>query len=172
MTDTPKEHGAVQRQSGKIVAPDDLDRILRSLRREKKRIVFTNGCFDIMHAGHVQYLTAARAAGDVLVVGLNTDRSVTSIKGKKRPIITQAQRAEMLAALECVSFVTMFDEKEPVELIRSVRPDVLAKGADWGEDQIVGADIVKTGGGSMFRVPLVTGVSTTGIIERIIRRYG
>jgi len=173
MTDSAKKtQGTVQKIPGKIVERNDLGQVLDSIRREHKCIVFTNGCFDIMHAGHVRYLTAARAAGDVLLVGLNTDRSVTSIKGKNRPIVPQQQRAEMLAALECVDYVTMFDEKEPLDLIGFVRPHVLAKGADWGEDHIVGAEIVKVDGGSVFRVPLVSGVSTTRIIERIIQRYG
>jgi len=173
MTDSIKKaRGSGQKIPGKIVDRKDLGQILDSIRRERKCIVFTNGCFDIMHAGHVRYLAAARAAGDVLLVGLNTDRSVTSIKGKKRPIVPQQERAEMLAALECVDYVTLFDEKEPLDLIGFVSPHVLAKGADWGENHIVGADVVKADGGKVFRVPLVSGVSTTWIIERIIRRYG
>ena len=173
MMDCSKRVQTADREiSDKIVDRKHLGPLLETCRRERKCIVFTNGCFDILHAGHVRYLAAAKAAGDILLVGLNTDRSVASIKGNQRPIIPQGQRSEMLAALECVDYVTLFDEKKPLDLIALVRPDILVKGADWGADHIVGADIVKAGGGRVVRVPLVSGVSTTRIIERIIRRFG
>lgn len=135
-------------------------------------VVFTNGCFDILHAGHVRYLTAARRAGDLLVVGLNSDASVRLIKDPGRPINPQAQRAEVLAALACVDFVCLFDAPDPLELIRAVRPDVLVKGADWAEDAIVGADLVRAAGGRVLRIELLTGVSTSAIIQRVVARYG
>ncbi len=158
-------------RSIKIVNRADLSDILRGCREEGRSIVFTNGCFDILHAGHVRYLAAAKAEGDVLVVGLNSDASVHSIKGPDRPIVEETSRAEVLAALECVDYVTLFDAPDPLELIREARPDVLVKGADWAEDQIIGADRVKKDGGRVFRVPVVPDISTTEIIRRIQNIY-
>lgn len=135
------------------------------------RIVFTNGCFDILHAGHVRYLKAAKAEGDVLAVGLNSDQSVRRIKGSKRPIQGQDHRAEVLAGLSCVDFITIFDETDPLALIQTLLPDVLVKGADWPEDAIVGADVVKAAGGRVVRVDLAQDISTTCIIETILARY-
>ncbi len=154
----------------KILNRADLLTSLRGPREAGRSIVFTNGCFDILHAGHVRYLAAAKAQGDVLVVGLNSDKSVRSIKGPDRPIVEEASRAEVLAALECVDFVTLFDDPDPFELIRAARPDVLVKGADWTEDRIIGADLVKKEGGRVFRVPVVPDISTTEIIDRIQAR--
>jgi len=154
-----------------ITALNDLKNILEPLRRAGHRIVFTHGCFDILHIGHIRYLTAARAEGDVLVVGLDSDRSVKSIKDENRPVVSQNQRAEVLAALECVGYVVMFEDANPLKLIESIRPDVLVKGADWDETQIIGADVVRASGGKVVRIPLAEGASTTGIIERICRRY-
>lgn len=156
----------------KIHSGEALSRLTASLREMGRQIVFTNGCFDILHAGHVRYLKAARSFGDHLVVGLNSDISVRIIKGEQRPIIDQAQRAEVLAALSCVDFITLFDEPDPYELIKAVKPNILVKGADWPEDKIIGAEIVKADGGRVERMEMVPAVSTTDIIQRIITRYG
>jgi D-beta-D-heptose 7-phosphate kinase/D-beta-D-heptose 1-phosphate adenosyltransferase len=142
------------------------------LRRSGQRVAFTNGCFDILHAGHVRLLTAAREAADALVVGLNDDASVTRLKGASRPLVPQAERAELLAALEAVDRVVLFGEDTPLETILALRPDVLVKGADWAEDAIVGAREVKGWGGCVARVQLLPGTSTSTIIERIRERYG
>jgi D-beta-D-heptose 7-phosphate kinase/D-beta-D-heptose 1-phosphate adenosyltransferase len=141
-----------------------------ALRRRGGRIVFTNGCFDLLHAGHVRYLTAARGCGDRLVVGLNSDRSVRTIKGPLRPVIPEEQRAEVLAALACVDHVVLFDTPDPLPLIRILRPDVLVKGADWELERIVGADAVRQGGGEVVRIALLPGISTSAIIARILER--
>ncbi|HHP7236600.1 MAG TPA: D-glycero-beta-D-manno-heptose 1-phosphate adenylyltransferase [Desulfobacterales bacterium] len=146
--------------------------VLQSLRADGMRIVFTNGCFDILHAGHVRYLEAARCEGDRLVLGLNSDRSVRSIKGFQRPIVPEEQRAEVLAALWFVDYIVSFDEPDPGNLIDFLQPDVLVKGADWAEDRIVGADRVKARGGRVARIPVVPGISTSAIIETILQRYG
>ncbi|MCG6908232.1 MAG: D-glycero-beta-D-manno-heptose 1-phosphate adenylyltransferase [Desulfobacteraceae bacterium] len=155
----------------KIVTRAVLLEGLEALRRAGRRVVFTNGCFDILHAGHVRYLQAARACGDCLVVGLNSDRSVAAIKGPRRPIVTQEQRAAVLAAMACVDFVTLFDRPEPGDLIAAIRPEVLVKGADWEEIQIVGAAEVKAAGGEVVRIALEAGISTSAIIGRIVQRY-
>jgi D-beta-D-heptose 7-phosphate kinase/D-beta-D-heptose 1-phosphate adenosyltransferase len=132
-----------------------------------KKVVFTNGCFDILHPGHLRYLYAARQLGDYLVIGLNSDRSVQTIKGPERPIVSQAQRAEMLAALEFVDRIVVFDEPDPFNVINELVPDVLVKGADWAEDAIIGADVVKKAGGQVKTIPFVDGFSTTQIIQRV-----
>ena len=144
---------------------------LNPLRRAGKRVVFTNGCFDILHAGHVRYLQAARSQGDILVVGLNSDASVRIIKDPNRPITNQNQRAEVLAGLWCVDYITIFDEPDPLQLILAIKPDVLVKGADWKEKDIIGADVVKANGGKVVRVEMVADISTSIIIERIVQRY-
>ena len=146
----------------------ELKEELRQLRSAGKQIVFTNGCFDILHAGHVRYLTAARREGDLLVVGLNSDRSVQRIKGPARPLVTQQQRAEVLAGLWCVDYIVIFNEPDPLHVIQTLRPDVLVKGADWPDDRIIGADAVTSGGGKVVRIPVVPGISTSRIIERIL----
>ena len=156
----------------KILPSDTLKRTLDELRLFGKKIVFTNGCFDLLHVGHLRYLSKARACGDVLVVGLNSDASVKIIKGEKRPIVSQIQRAEILAGLVCVDYVTLFDEPDPLHLIMLLMPDVLVKGADWPEDKIVGAREVKENGGEVVRVEFVPGESTSGIIARIVAAYG
>jgi D-glycero-beta-D-manno-heptose 1-phosphate adenylyltransferase len=156
----------------KIVDSDSLKDRLNDLRRSGSRIVFTNGCFDILHAGHVRYLSQARAHGDILVVGLNSDKSVKLIKGEKRPIIPEVQRAEVLAGLWCVDYVTFFHESDPLRLIEKFKPDVLVKGADWAENQIVGAEVVNAYGGKVVRVRMVSGVSTSEIIQKILKTYG
>jgi len=154
----------------KIVAPGNLASKVKKLRGSGKRIVFTNGCFDILHCGHIRYLQAARQTGDVLIVALNSDRSVQTIKGPLRPIIQETQRAEVLASLGCVDVVILFDDPDPLALIQSIKPDVLVKGKDWAEDEIVGADVVKANGGRVVRVPVVADISTSEIIRRIIER--
>lgn len=130
-------------------------------------VVFTNGCFDLLHVGHIQYLEASRALGDCLIVGLNTDASVARLKGPGRPILEASERAEILAALSCVDLVVLFDEDTPLELLSAFRPDVLTKGADYAPDEIVGADLVRSYGGRVERIDVVAGKSTTGIITRI-----
>ena len=157
--------------SGKIVSTDALVAGLEMARRAGRKIVFTNGCFDILHVGHVRYLEAARSEGDLLVVGLNSNSSVRSIKGERRPLVNQDQRAEVLASLACVDYVVVFDEPDPLRLIRTVQPDILVKGADWAEENIVGAEFVKSTGGKIMRVDLVSDASTTGIIDRILERF-
>jgi rfaE bifunctional protein nucleotidyltransferase chain/domain len=131
------------------------------------RVVFTNGVFDLLHPGHVRYLRHARALGDALVVGVNTDRSVRVIKGESRPVTPEDERAEILAALACVDVVVLFDEETPYELIKRIQPDVLVKGADWSEASMIGRDIVEGRGGRVIRVPFEAGYSTTRIIEKI-----
>jgi D-beta-D-heptose 7-phosphate kinase/D-beta-D-heptose 1-phosphate adenosyltransferase len=155
----------------KVLSRSALARRLAALRRAGKRVVFTNGCFDLIHPGHVRYLRAAKRLGDVLVVGLNSDRSVRRLgKGPGRPLVTERARAEVLAALEMVDIVTLFDEDTPLELIRRVWPDVLVKGGDWTEDRIVGADVVRARGGKARSLPLAKGYSTTGLIRKIRQR--
>ncbi|HWV45257.1 MAG TPA: D-glycero-beta-D-manno-heptose 1-phosphate adenylyltransferase [Nitrospira sp.] len=152
----------------KVLPRDQLLSILSSDRAKGKRIVFTNGCFDLIHVGHTRYLQAARSLGDVLVVGVNSDASVRTLdKAPDRPIVPEAQRAEVLAALGCVDFVVIFDESNPLQLITAVQPDVLVKGGDWGIDRIVGREIVEARGGVVKTVPLVSGLSTTGLLQRI-----
>jgi rfaE bifunctional protein nucleotidyltransferase chain/domain len=151
-----------------------LERLLAALERHRRnhlQVVFTNGCFDLLHAGHVGYLAAARAEGDLLVVGLNSDASVRRIKEAGRPLISEMQRARVLEALSCVDYVTIFDAPDPGRLIAAISPEVLVKGADWPEDRIVGADTVRAAGGRVVRVPLVPEISTTEIIRRIQERF-
>ncbi len=155
----------------KIIKREALKDKVQGLKRVGKTIVFTNGCFDFLHVGHVRYLKAAKAQGDVLVVGLNSDGSVRQIKGPRRPVVPEHERAEIVASLACVDFVTLFDEPDPAMLIRLLMPDVLVKGADWAMDAIVGRDIVESAGGRVVRIPLTEGVSTSGMIEKIIAGY-
>ena len=155
----------------KILELQDVIKVVHELRRSGKKIVFTNGCFDILHVGHVRYLAAARSQGDVLVVGLNSDESVRSIKPENRPIVNQNQRAEVLASLECVDYITIFNEPDPLKIIKELKPDVLVKGSDWIEEEIIGADIVKANGGKLVRVPVVPDISTSRIIQRIAKCY-
>ena len=157
--------------SAKILDLEDLEPELVSLRKTGKKIVFTNGCFDILHLGHVRYLAAAKSHGDVLVVGLNSDRSAQLIKGDDRPIVEQSQRAEVLAALRVVDYVTLFNETDPLKLIECLRPDVLVKGDDWALDNIIGADFVQEKGGQVVRIPVVADISTCIIIDRIRKRF-
>ena len=152
----------------KIRHRTDIVTQLVARRAKGERIVFTNGCFDLLHVGHVRYLQAARALGDLLVVGVNSDASVRSLnKGEERPIVAEAQRAEVLAALECVDYVVVFSEPDPGPLIADLQPDVLVKGGDWAHDQIVGRETVLARGGTVKTIPLVPGLSTTTIVKRI-----
>ena len=155
----------------KIVTFSEIKILSRQYKDAEKTIVFTNGCFDILHAGHVKYLTHAAELGDILILGLNSDDSVKRIKGKKRPVLDQDHRAYVIAALECIDHVVLFDEPDPGKLIETICPDVLVKGADWPEDQIIGADVVKRNGGRIERVTLEPDISTTKIIERIGTLY-
>jgi rfaE bifunctional protein nucleotidyltransferase chain/domain len=150
-----------------MTSADEGAALARHLRQEGRRVVFTNGVFDILHPGHIRYLQHARALGDALIVGLNADASVRRNKGPERPINSQEERAEVLAALECVDAVVIFDEDTPAEIIKAIRPDILVKGADWGEHAIVGRDTVEANGGRVVRVPIEQGFSTTNIIEKI-----
>lgn len=153
----------------KIKARGALTRAVSKLRSEKKRVVFTNGCFDILHAGHVAYLRKARKLGDALVVALNSDSSVRAIKGKARPINKEADRALVLSALYFVDYVTIFADPTPERLIKALKPDILVKGADWKAKHIVGADFVKSYGGKVVRIPFVKGYSTTSVLKEIGR---
>ena len=142
------------------------------MRREGKLVVFTNGCFDLLHPGHINYLAAARSLGDALIVGINSDRSVREIKGRGRPILDERERAEVLSGLESVDYVTVFDEDNPRELIRLLQPDVLVKGGDWPISEIIGREEVEAAGGRVFSLPYVEGSSTTEIIQRIVSSFG
>jgi D-beta-D-heptose 7-phosphate kinase/D-beta-D-heptose 1-phosphate adenosyltransferase len=152
----------------KVVTTARLTPLLEQARREKKRIVFTNGCFDLMHIGHTRYLEAAKALGDLLVVGVNSDVSAKSLnKAPDRPIVGESQRAEVVAALGCVDYVVLFPEPDPLNLITALQPDVLVKGGDWTIDRIVGREVVERRGGTVKTIPLVPGMSTTALIQRI-----
>ncbi len=154
--------------STKVLPQEQLVSVIASERAKGRRIVFTNGCFDLMHVGHTRYLQAAKSLGDLLVVGINTDASVRSLeKGQGQPIVPESQRAEVLAALGCVDFVVLFAEPDPGRLIAAIQPDVLVKGGDWTPDKIVGRDIVEARGGVVRTIPLVPGMSTTALLERI-----
>ena len=155
----------------KIKPCSELAPTLRSLRAGGQVVVFTNGCFDLLHAGHVRYLAAARREGDILVVGLNSDRSVRGIKGDLRPILPESERAQVLAGLAAVDYVVLFDEPDPLRLIAALAPDVLVKGGDWPEEAIIGAQLVRDRGGRVVRIPVLEGASTSAIIARILERY-
>lgn len=154
----------------KIVARDVLKTRLEDARATGKIIVFTNGCFDILHAGHVSYLEKAKQQGQLLVVGLNSDQSVRCIKGPQRPIVHQDERAQVLAGLEAIDYVTLFDEETPYALIEYVLPDVLVKGADWQGKVVAGEDIVQAHGGRVVLIDFVEGCSSTSIIERVLKK--
>lgn len=155
----------------KILDRTTLKEKIDALRQKGKKIAFTNGCFDILHVGHVRYLKEARKTADFLILALNSDSSVRAIKGEKRPLVPEMERAEVLAALECIDFVTIFPELTPLELICYLKPDVLIKGGDWPEDQVVGRNEIKQWGGHVTLVPEVAGKSTTNIVDKIIFTY-
>lgn len=144
-----------------------LSEICNELRNQGKRIVFTNGCFDILHSGHVIYLAEAKKLGDVMIVGLNSDASVKRLKGESRPINSELDRQIILSGLKSVDYVSIFDEDTPLELILACKPDLLVKGGDYSEDNIVGADFVKSRGGKVVTIPLVPGKSTTNIVSKM-----
>jgi len=155
----------------KITPRNELKAKIDRLKREGKKVVFTNGCFDILHAGHTRYLREARKLGDTLILALNSDSSVRSIKGPMRPIVPEAERAEVVAALDSVDYVTVFDELTPLELIEFLRPDVIVKGGDWADKDIVGAEAVRKWGGRVAIMPEIEGASTTNIIDKVLQAY-
>ena len=156
----------------KVKTLDEVVMIRAQLRVAGKKLVFTNGCFDLLHAGHVRYLNQARALGDVLVVAVNSDRSVRELKGEGRPIVPANERAEVLAALACVDYIFLFDDLTPQRVIDAIVPDVLVKGADWGISEIVGRQTVENAGGTVRSIPLVEGTSTSAIIRKILTQFG
>jgi rfaE bifunctional protein nucleotidyltransferase chain/domain len=157
----------VRPERARVLTRREAAAFAEELRGQGRRVVFTNGVFDLLHPGHVRYLQQARAQGDALIVGLNADVSVRRNKGEARPINPQAERAELIAALACVDGVVLFDEDTPAAIVRELQPDVLVKGADWPADQIVGRDTVEARGGRVVRIPVEQGFSTTAIIARV-----
>ncbi len=155
----------------KIKERKELVRIIKNLKAKGKRIVFTNGCFDLLHLGHVRYLEEAKSLGDVLVVGVNSDSSVRKLKGPKRPILPEKERTEILSGLGCVDYVTVFKEADPLKLITSLKPNRLVKGGDWTREQIVGREVVESSGGELIIIPFVKGASTSNVIDTILKRY-
>lgn len=157
--------------SAKFQSPLVLAETVAQLRQARKTVVFTNGCFDILHPGHIHTLTHAKALGDVLIVGINSDASVKRLKSERRPILNQDERAVMLAALEAVDYVTLFEEDTPLALIQLLKPNVLVKGGDWNPDAVVGREVVEANGGRVVLIPYQEGLSTTGIIERVLAAH-
>jgi len=155
-----------------IVSLPELVPIVAGLKQAGRRIVFTNGCFDILHVGHVRYLKSAKALGGALIVGLNSDKSVKRIKGDKRPIVPERERAEVLSSIRFVDYVVMFDEPDPYNTIAAIKPDILVKGGDWSLENIVGRDIVESYGGEVHTLPFIEGASSSRMIEDIVTRYG
>ena len=155
----------------KIKDQKDLQKIVKDLKSNGKRIVFTNGCFDILHLGHVRYLEKAKSLGDVLVVGVNSDSSVRKLKGSKRPILPEKERTEILSGLGCVDYITIFNEADPLKLINSLKPNLLVKGGDWTREQIVGREVVERSGGELVIIPFVKGASTSNVIDTILKRF-
>jgi len=153
--------------SGKLKSLDELLEITAQARKNGKTVVFTNGCFDLLHRGHVHVLRQAKAAGDLLIVALNSDRSVKAIKGSNRPVLPETDRIELISAMEMVDYVIIFDEPEPYRIIGAIKPNVLVKGGDWSAEKIVGKDIVEQAGGRVIVIPYLRGFSTSEIIERI-----
>ncbi len=156
----------------KVLALEKACEVIDELKRQGKRVVFTNGCFDLLHPGHTGYLAEARKLGDVLVVAVNSDRSVQALKGPGRPIFPDNERAEVLAALEAVDYVTIFDDLTPRAVIARMRPHVLVKGGDWGLDEIVGRAGVEAAGGRVVSIPVVPGFSTSSLIQAALKSYG
>jgi D-beta-D-heptose 7-phosphate kinase/D-beta-D-heptose 1-phosphate adenosyltransferase len=159
---------AIVRAVKKVKSLRGVVRAVRAAQFAGRRVVFTNGCFDLLHRGHIRYLEQARALGDLLVVAINSDASVRRLKGRGRPVVPAEERAEVLASLAAVDLVLVFEEPDPARVIRAVRPDVLVKGGDWPVSQIVGADFVRSGGGTVRSLPYVDGASTTSLIHRIL----
>jgi rfaE bifunctional protein nucleotidyltransferase chain/domain len=157
---------------GHVVQKDELVRLRSTWKKEGKTVVFTNGCFDLIHRGHIEYLTKAKLLGTILVVGVNTDSSVKKMKGEKRPIVPQNDRVFIVANLAPVDYACLFDEETPLHLITALLPDVLVKGADWNVDDVVGKDVVERAGGRVMTIEFVPNRSTTSLIERIVQRFG
>ncbi|MBI5555910.1 MAG: D-glycero-beta-D-manno-heptose 1-phosphate adenylyltransferase [Elusimicrobia bacterium] len=162
----------IVRAKEKIIARKKLTETLASLRKQGQKIVFTNGCFDLLHVGHVRYLNKAKQQGDVLIVALNTDASVRRLKGLPRPLVPQRERAEIIGGLAAVDYVTFFGEEAPADIIAELKPHVLVKGADYKAKDIVGNAFIKNSGGRVVRIPLAKGQSTTNLIKDIVRKYG
>jgi len=156
----------------KIKTLEELKAERKKLKEQNRTIVFTNGCFDILHPGHTRYLEQARGLGDFLIVAVNSDKSVRKIKGPSRPVMNQQARAEVIASLQFVDAVVIFDKPDPYRLIKELVPDILVKGGDWAEDEIIGSDIVKAAGGRVARIPYIEGFSTTTIIKHIAETIG
>lgn len=155
----------------KIKSWDQLKEIVDRARAEGRKVAFTNGCFDLIHVGHTRYLQEAKKYGDIFIVAVNSDSSVRALKGDSRPIISEDERAEVLAALGCVDYVTIFSELDPLKLITCLKPDFLVKGGDWAADSIIGKEVVEAGGGRVIRVSVIEGAATTNIVQRVIDRY-
>jgi D-glycero-beta-D-manno-heptose 1-phosphate adenylyltransferase len=154
---------------GKVISLDQLKIQREKLRKKNKTVVFTNGCFDLLHPGHVRYMQMARDLGNVLILALNSDRAVKILKGESRPILKENERAEVMAALACVDYVMIFDDISPRETIATLLPDILVKGGDWGVSEIIGREEVEAAGGKVMNLPFVEGVSTSEIIARIVK---
>jgi D-beta-D-heptose 7-phosphate kinase/D-beta-D-heptose 1-phosphate adenosyltransferase len=155
----------------KVKSKELLCKTIEDLKKKGKRIVFTNGCFDLLHLGHVRYLEKSKSLGDILVVGVNSDRSVRSLKGPERPILPEEERMEILSSLACVDYVTVFDELTPLELISSLQPHILVKGGDWTKEAVVGREVVEQSGGEVVILPFIEGSSTSNLIETILKRF-
>ncbi len=155
----------------KIKKREELLRIIKDLKAKGKRIVFTNGCFDLLHVGHIRYLEEAKTLGDILIVGVNSDASVRKLKGPKRPVLPVEDRTEILSGLGCVDYITVFDDLDPLALITSLQPNILVKGGDWTKEQTVGKEVVERSGGEVVIIPFVEGASTSSLIETILGRY-
>ncbi len=155
----------------KVKEKNDLCEILERLKAKGKRVVFTNGCFDLFHAGHLRYLEKAKTLGDILIVGVNSDASVQRLKGPRRPVLPLEERMELLSGLECVDYVVSFDEPTPLELITVLKPHILVKGGDWSKETIVGKEVVECLGGEVVALPFIEGNSTSHLIETILERY-
>jgi D-beta-D-heptose 7-phosphate kinase/D-beta-D-heptose 1-phosphate adenosyltransferase len=155
----------------KIKKREELLGIIKDLKAKGKRIVFTNGCFDLLHVGHIRYLEKAKTLGDILIVGVNSDASVQNLKGPKRPILPAEERTEILSGLGGVDYVTTFDELDPLALITSLQPNVLVKGGDWTKEQTIGKEVVERSGGEVVIIPFVKGASTSNLIETILKRF-
>jgi len=155
----------------KIKSLSEIKKIVQNFKKQGKKIVFTNGCFDLLHYGHVKYLESAKKKGDILIVGLNSDNSVRKIKGKNRPIINENDRARIIAALESVDYVVLFNEETPLKLIKLIKPDILVKGGDWKKSEIVGKDFVISYGGSVKILKYIKNHSTSNLIKKIVKRF-
>ncbi|MCL5030982.1 MAG: D-glycero-beta-D-manno-heptose 1-phosphate adenylyltransferase [Bacteroidetes bacterium] len=150
---------------------EEIKSIRKKLKSENKKVVFTNGCFDLIHAGHVDYLSKAKALGDVLIVGLNSDASIKRIKGDKRPILKEDERAFIISNLKPVDYITIFEEDTPAELIEEIIPDILVKGADWSIENIIGREVVEANGGEVKTIEFINDQSTSKIIKSILNKY-